>query len=394
MTEAEAWAEYRETIEAMRRLVLDHPLTSRNDQVRAEAMTLIHQAQASAYAMVIAPRPDFPRWFAHAFFEPNVFNWNLPNPDFLYQCAFLDGRRTYRITGRRNTGRWADIQSVSGAFGAGGVVYNGNSPLDGFEIAPDGTLEIIASATTQPGNWLKIDAASRSNWLHIRRLVSDWEAEIPPSFAIERIDGAPGDVNLTEAEAAERIVLAARYIRFVIEKMNLGGIARLDPVEDNEFILIGGEGLKATTANPVAVYGQARYAFEPHEAVIVETEIPEAIYWNIHLGDIWNQTRDFVHHHSCLNDCQAVLDSDGKFRAVIALEDPGVANWLDPVGTTFGRICTRWYGGKTSPLPTARRVPLSELRNHLPADTAAVTPAERREIQRRRTAAMLRHWGY
>ena len=43
MTDAEAWADYRETIEATRRLVLDHPLTHRNDQVRAEAMALIHR---------------------------------------------------------------------------------------------------------------------------------------------------------------------------------------------------------------------------------------------------------------------------------------------------------------------------------------------------------------
>ncbi len=393
MTEAEAWAEYRETIEAARRLILDHPLTHRNDQVRAEAMALIHQAQASAYNLVIAPRQDFPRWFAHAFFEPNVFNWNLPNPDFLYGCAFLDGRREYRITGRRNTGHWTEIQSVSGVFGED-QKHNGNYSIDEFEIAADGSFEITASAEKPAqGNWLRIDGDSPNNWLHIRRLIYDWETEVPTYVSVERIDGAPGVMNLNEEVLARRIVSAGRYVRYVIEKMNLAGIERL-AAEDNAFILIGGEKLKASTANPVAVYGQARYAFEPGEAVIVESEIPEAIYWNIHLGDIWNQTRDFVHHHSSLNGRQAVLDSDGRFRAVISLEDPGVPNWLDPVGTTFGRICTRWYGGRTSPLPTARKVRLAELRDHLPADTPVVSPEQRQEVMRRRTAAVLRHWDY
>ena len=50
MTEAEAWADYRNAIESARRLVLDHPLTSRNDQVRAEGGPG-SKAQASAYTL-------------------------------------------------------------------------------------------------------------------------------------------------------------------------------------------------------------------------------------------------------------------------------------------------------------------------------------------------------
>ncbi len=86
----------------------------------------------------------------------------------------------------------------------------------------------------------------------------------------------------------------------------------------------------------------------------------------------------------------ATLSSDGKFRAVIALEDPGVPNWLDPAGYTEGGIYGRWYDCDSEPLPTLKRVKLAELRDHLPADTPVVTPEERAEELRVRVRACQR----
>ena len=40
-------------------------------------------------------------------------------------------------------------------------------------------------------------------------------------------------------------------------------------------------------------------------------------------------TVDWVNRQSSLNDAQAHIDSDGRFRAVISQQDPGVPNWLD-----------------------------------------------------------------
>ena len=84
------------------------------------------------------------------------------------------------------------------------------------------------------------------------------------------------------------------------------------------------------------------------------------------------------------------LNSDGKFRAVIALEDPGVPNWLDPAGYTEGGIYGRWFDCDTNPVPIMKRVPLAELRGHLPVDTPVVTPGERAEELRRRVRACQR----
>ncbi len=44
------------------------------------------------------------------------------------------------------------------------------------------------------------------------------------------------------------------------------------------------------------------------------------------------------HNPGGSDEHQAVLDADGKFRAVLALTDPVVPNWLDPVGNTRGKL--------------------------------------------------------
>ena len=86
----------------------------------------------------------------------------------------------------------------------------------------------------------------------------------------------------------------------------------------------------------------------------------------------------------------ATLSSDGRFRAVIALEDPGVPNWLDPAGYKEGGIYGRWYDCDSEPLPTIKRVKLASLRDHLPSDTPVVTPEQRAEELRIRVRACQR----
>jgi hypothetical protein len=60
-------------------------------------------------------------------------------------------------------------------------------------------------------------------------------------------------------------------------------------------------------------------------------------HWNVQLNDeLWNAV-DFIYRQSSLNGHQARIDRDGRFRAVIALRDPGIHNWLDP--ERHGRGC-------------------------------------------------------
>jgi hypothetical protein len=92
-----------------------------------------------------------------------------------------------------------------------------------------------------------------------------------------------------------------------------------------------------------------------------------------------------------LNDVQARIDSDGRFRAVVSRRDPGVPNWLDKADYPWGIVQLRWNRASDHPDPTMKKVPFAAVRDHLPADTPVVTPEARREqLRARREAAQLR----
>jgi hypothetical protein len=102
-------------------------------------------------------------------------------------------------------------------------------------------------------------------------------------------------------------------------------------------------------------------------------------------------TVDWVNRQSSLNDTQARVDSDGTLRVVISKQDPGVHNWLDKADFPWGIIQMRLYRTNESPEATVTKVPVAEVRDHLPADTPAVSADERLELLRaRREGAQLR----
>ena len=117
-------------------------------------------------------------------------------------------------------------------------------------------------------------------------------------------------------------------------------------------------------------YYQGLFELQAGEVLLLESEVPErCLYWNVQLSDpLWNAV-DWLNRQSSLNAGQARLDSDGRLRAVLALEDPGVPNWLDPGGFDNGSIMIRWNRASSGPVPSLRRVPAGELRSHLPSDT-------------------------
>jgi hypothetical protein len=139
-------------------------------------------------------------------------------------------------------------------------------------------------------------------------------------------------------------------------------------------------------------YVEGLFELDADEALIVETEIPQdCSYWNFQLVDDFWRSLEWVHRQSSLNGFTARLDADGKFRAVVASQDPGVPNWLDTVGRKTGMIYGRWTNSTSDIAPTVKKVKVTEVREHLPADTPAVTAQERdASIRLRRKGAQLR----
>jgi hypothetical protein len=396
MTRVEAaWAGYLADCEEMRQRFLQDPTAQRYPVLVANAHFILQQTQAMAYNLVMATRQNSPRFLRGHFFEPLLYTAHQPNPDFVYQTAFLNGSRSWRISGRRNSAHWVEIQASSGWWGDKGYQGLGNYDLDEFELDSDGSFELIASPHPVSGNWIRLDGSRGSDALLVRAAMYDWQREEAPEFFIEPMEPGPtGPAILDEQDIIERLGRCGEYVRHCIGRWTTrGSPALLAKAGFNQFLTRTGEVARGG-ANPLAHYGQAVYELAPDEALIIETDDPRAAYWGISLGTWWWETTDPTHHHSSINGHQASFDPDGKFRAVLSHSDPGVANWLDPAGWPVGIILLRWYRPQIEQKVITSKVPFADLRRHLPKETAEVSPTERSQEIARRGRAVMRWYGY
>jgi hypothetical protein len=335
-----------------------------------------------------ARRPAFmPLWnFA--------FNQGGPDPDYVYSTTEIDPAGVYRISGYRGTTRFVEITQQSfdmmnpHDMGAGGPVP-ATHDLDDLELGDDGRFSVVLSAERPAGHrgdWWQLDARTRR--LLMRKCSCDWNRDIDARVAINRLDD--GGADMTPDEIARRFSDMAAWVegmigfdmqlvRYYREHHGVNTFLRSTKVDS-----MGGL--------PKQAYYDGIHEIDDDEALILETELPEECrYWQALVADDRFCTVDWVNRQSSLNDSQAHIDSDGKFRAVISRQDPGVPNWLDKADYPWGVIQMRWNRASEYPDPTIRKVPVAEVRRHLPADTPVVTPAERQEqLRTRREGAQLR----
>ncbi len=380
------WSDYVELLKPAGDLV-GLTFDPASEQLRAELYRQFLMNLSLGYFLYFQSDADHPDW---APFLNSVYLLQ-PNPDDTYQLAPVRGDGVYRVVGNRGTVRLLTFSTGANMMGmteAPGRNF-GYFDADEIELGPDGELDVIFSAERpagHTGNWLHLHPDAQ--FIMVRNRAYDWGAEREASLAIERIGAPLLKPRLASAEIDRRMreILAGftqRLSRKWLDYQN--AVLQRGMVNRIELADFGG-------AVPAQAYWQGIFRLAPDEALILETELPARhSYWNVQLNDeLWNAV-EFIYRQSSLNGHQAALDSDGRFRAVISLEDPGVPNWLDPVGTLQGMIIGRWYQADRLPIPTLKTVPVAELRRHLPPDTPAVSAAQRaQQLRTRRIGAQLR----
>jgi hypothetical protein len=394
----DAWEYYLRSLDAARARVLNSPYAT-TPVDRAQGLYYIQMLSAFGFNIYTAPRQNYPHFYTNTIFSPLEYSFGAPCPDFLYKWTFLDGGRRYRLFGKLGTTRWVELQAQRGFWGDADQTRLGNWDFDDFEIAADGSFEIIASAhrpsgNGQSGNWMKLDPAASNITVMVREAFYDWSAERGLTLSIELLDRAAIEpVVHSEAEMNRRLRAAGFLVQFTVDFF----------LEYNDRILKEAGGVNAfyvspmqssdnVGGNPRAGYMQMMYDINPGEALIMEVDVPQARYWSAHLMDMWWQTTDYAYHHSSLNGHQARVDADGKVRIVLSSEDPGVPNWLDPVDNPRGIVQWRWYLAESHPTPVVSCVRLAELGRHLPEETPCLTPEQRRLELRARTAFVRRNY--
>jgi hypothetical protein len=323
----------------------------------------------------------------------SALNFAAPVPDFTYTYAPIRGEGVYRVAGYRGTSLFSVLTVSETYFTRTDNPKPGlaNYDLDELTIASDGAFEVILSAERPAGyqgDWWYLDPAATN--LAARHAMYDWLHEVDPRMTIERLDVPAARPRTSAEELSARMTGVAQWVEYGIqhwlihlaEVREKGVINRLEVQDYSGF----------TGSSWPQTYFEGLYDIDEDEALIIETEIPEQVrYWSFLVTDELFATIDWTHRQSSLNAYQARLDADGLFRGVVAVRDPGVPNWLDTGGFLRGAIQGRWNQANSAPHPRLTRVALKEVRDHLPADTPAVTPEQRdQQLRERRMGAQLR----
>ena len=365
----------------------------------------------------------------------------IDNADAIYFYTPIDGRKSYRICGRAgDTRHWrGDQPTVDGRKAPYYVIFEttcGELPgdtgslmelqpgtktqtgrLDSSSIAvsDDGSFEILL-APERPqgysGNFIATHKVSRkppsndstkptkryANYISGRQLFNDWEHEEAIHCEITQI-GAEGSHARPYAasKAAAELRLFGDIVRNQMHFWNafwtilmgtygeregsIPGVA----FPRNSFNTVNAASGATGGGQSTNLYAGGVFELEPDEALIIENHIRlQPQYVGFQVGNLWGESIEYANQIGSLNGHQMVADGDGVIRIVLAHTDPGVPNWVDTSGHREGFMTPRWTYSETPapadwPIVTAKKVPFSEVRQHLPEDTGVVTAQQRRE---------------
>ena len=371
-------------------------LSDPNDpQLKQELYRFMYSTISWGYFALAYADPDYPDFWP---VFNQAFNYLAPNPDDSYYIAPVDANGVYKISGVRGTVHILDFDLGSGELLTRGTGILGptlaNYRADDLHMSKkDGAFEFILSAERPngyKGDWRKLEP--KTSFVLIRQISYDRVHEVDGRIGIERLDKPA----IKPRDSAEKIaanlkqipVWADTWTKFSfawLKRMREKGI--VNKVISHDITDVGGLSTQ--------YYIEGLFDLADDEALIYETDVPKPCrYWNIELTDEMWAAIDWVNRQSTLNGYTAKLDKDGKFRAVVSKQDPGVPNWLDTGGVRKGEMFGRWNLCSAHPTPKITKVKVADVRNYLPKYTPVVS-AEARDAsirERRKGAQLRRRW--
>jgi hypothetical protein len=363
------------------------PERLRNDpQVQQEVGRLLLEAVAAKSIDAIASDSDHPAFVPTSNFYLNVFQ---PNADTTYKAATITPGGIYRLRGEPGSLRIFRLGQFGPTPAKASAGISALAYYDFKKLRTDthGHFDVIVSPARPngyTGDWWQLESTTTT--LLLRQVAFDWSTERDPRISIERVDKP---VVRSRPDAAE----LERRLNSLAASVGNSALFLLDHVEGlrregyinrlKEFDVSHLGGLTGQ------FYYEGAYELSPDEALILEAKVPDhCTYWSTILTNDIYETTDWYNNQSSLNGAQARVDHDGVVRFVISAKDPGVPNWLDTAGYLTGSIQGRWLECDVTPIPTVRKVALSDVRRSLPADTPAVTPEQREHTIRERRSEL------
>ena len=328
---------------------------------------------------------DTPRtWFGHILPGGGVAG---DNPDNIYLGAYVDGASRYTLAGRiplngpsnltvevfkGRPGRLGEAQTPAGKPHAD--LGNQVRMFQRADLRADAAGRFTITLGPDPANGrpTHVETPPEPLSITVRNTLGDWR-QAPIEIAIRKTGGAAAAPPRSDDEIAAEIAAAlpgyvAQWTTFKEHYLGPPPVNRLAGALPRD----GGWGYLAGGA----------FDLKEDEALVVTTGSNGAAYTGFQLLDRWFLSADTRKAFTSLNNGQAVHSADGTTTYIVALHDPGYANWLDTSGSPHGFANLRWQGlpqgaNGNGLLRSVRLVKLVDLPSALPAAFPKVSPAER-----------------
>jgi hypothetical protein len=283
------------------------------------------------------------------------------NPDAVYDFAWLDPERAYRITGVRGNDCYLSLSFSGGQPGErpDRTVTTLNDRQ--LTFGPGGEFDVVVSADVHQGNWVRMEPDVSS--VIVRQY---FEHPIPErrlaTLAIDVLDARDGADAGPGAHdpgrIARRLGAAAAFVRSTNASFPFPAGA-LHNAFSEPLGYTGEAGALGTTDN---VYVMGRWQLAPGEQLVIETTPARCRYWSLQAWNHWGQSLTGTldpaadYPHQIVSSATAVPEPDGSVRVVLAEADPGVPNWLRTLGWTDGVLILRYLYPEEEPSRPDTRV--------------------------------------
>lgn len=322
--------------------------------------------------------PDHPRiarvynqggkWFGH---EMCSTKWGGDNPNNAYRLVAVSPDGQYQLNGRRaaRPSSYVTFQLVGNTNTS---VTMGSLEQTDMDIAPDGSFTLTLDATPANGRRNHLQIRPGTLFLFMRDSMGDWRED--PNWLHMRRLNPPSRAPLSDDEMAAlamRNLTADVFYAYYALRLFHNAPQHMTPA--------AGSGAVGGLVTQMASLGH--FSLADDEAVVITRNRAGAAYCDIVLHDDLIVSYDNRDHLSSHAHGQMQPDADGRLTCVLALKDPGVHNWLDPMGFRDSTVIARWQGlppaAPDKPVIESRIVKLAELEAALPPGVARVTPAQR-----------------
>ena len=330
---ADAWESFTNSLKTMGHDVLAH---APSDAERVDGLRFILRQLAYREEQFL----EFPAGYGAELFRPESPTRKVfaDCPDTIYwQFSVAKGGR-YRISGTRGESPYISFTAYRAGIEDRVVadLHDGELAID-----DDGTFELMVGGPEPGGNHL--DLGDDAAFVIIREYTHDRVHGVKASFEVEQLSPEPSHRPEPDADHLTGVLgLLGMGLGFVNNAtVNLSEELRLRPNQMNE---AAAELVSEMAGTPHNHYQLCYVQLSPGEALELEITPPDCRYWSVHLNNYWLESPEFRDGQSvCINDSQAIRESDGSVRMFVGPDDPGDAvNWLDTKGRTETILLARY----------------------------------------------------